>query len=174
MISAERIEQRLVSLRTELAAGGLDGAVIVQNTDLAYFTGTNQQAHLIVPGRGRAAAAGAAHAGAGAGRSRRWLGSSRCGRSRGWRRHWPMRASSRGARIGFELDVLRATTYLGYVRRLDGYRIEDASSAIAAVRSRKSPQDIADMRVAAAQVDQATRAVPEPAAARVGPNLRFK
>ena len=52
MFSLERIEQRLVSLRTELLAGGLDGAVIVQNTDLAYFTGTNQQAHLIVPVRG--------------------------------------------------------------------------------------------------------------------------
>ena len=159
MISAERIEQRLVSLRTELAAGGLDGAVIVQNTDLAYFTGTNQQAHLIVPTRGEPRLL-----------VRRTLERARA--ESPLARIESLRSLSGlapaladvglepGSRIGFELDVLRAATYLGYVRRLDGYRVEDASAAIAAVRSRKSPQDIADMRVAAAQVDQATRAVP--------------
>ena len=49
MVPAEEIERRLDALRRELEADGLDAAVIVQAADLAYFTGTNQQAHLVVP-----------------------------------------------------------------------------------------------------------------------------
>ncbi len=165
MFSPERIEQRLVSLRTELLAGGLDGAVIVQNTDLAYFTGTNQQAHLIVPATGepRLLVRRTLE------RARAESPLARIDSLRSLSGLAPALADAGlepGSLIGFELDVLRAATYLGYVRRLDGYRIGDASAAIAAVRSRKSSQDIADMRVAAAQVDQATRAVP--ALLRVG------
>ena len=52
MIPAEEIDRRIGRLQEALGADGLDGAVIVQHTDLAYFTGTNQQAHLIVPAAG--------------------------------------------------------------------------------------------------------------------------
>ena len=45
----DEIDRRLEALRSALAADGLDGALIVQHTDLAYFSGTNQQAHLVVP-----------------------------------------------------------------------------------------------------------------------------
>ncbi len=159
MSRVEQIERRLASLRAELVAAGLDGAVIVQNTDLAYFTGTNQQAHLIVPAAGQPRLL-----------VRRTL--ERAHSESPLDRIEPLRSLSglvpaladagltAGARIGFELDVLRVNTYLGYVRRLEGYRIEDASAAIAAVRARKSGEDIAEMRTAAAQVDAATRAVP--------------
>jgi Xaa-Pro dipeptidase len=159
MSRVEQIERRLASLRAELVSAGLDGAVIVQNTDLAYFTGTNQQAHLIVPAAGDPRLL-----------VRRTL--DRAHSESPLRRIEPLRSLSglapaladagltAGARIGFELDVLRATTYLGYVRRLEGYRVEDASAAIAAVRARKSAEDIAEMRAAAAQIDAATRAVP--------------
>ena len=53
MIAAEEIEGRLARFQAALAAGGLDAAVIVESTDLAYLTGTNQQAHLVVPASGR-------------------------------------------------------------------------------------------------------------------------
>src|SRR5205085_4386107 len=52
VIAAEEIEGRLARFQAALAAGGLDAAVIVESTDLAYLTGTNQQAHLIVPASG--------------------------------------------------------------------------------------------------------------------------
>lgn len=159
MSRVEQIERRLASLRAELVTAGLDGAVIVQNTDLAYFTGTNQQAHLIVPAAGEPLLL-----------VRRTLERARA--ESPLRQIEPLRSLSGlapalaeagltpGARIGFELDVLRANTYLGYVRRLDGYRVEDASRPIAAVRAYKSDEDIAAMRLAATQVDAATRAVP--------------
>ena len=52
MIPAEEIDRRIGRLQEALGADGLDGAVIVQHTDLASFTGTNQQAHLVVPAGG--------------------------------------------------------------------------------------------------------------------------
>ena len=159
MSAAEQIEQRLASLRAELVAAGLDGAVIVQNTDLAYFTGTNQQAHLIVPAAGEPRLL-----------VRRTLERARAESPlteidslkslSGLAPALAQAGLGAGTHIGFELDVLPAKTYLGYGRRLEGYRLGDASPAIAAVRSRKSPEDIAEMRLAAAQVDAATRAVP--------------
>src|SRR5439155_26882545 len=49
VIPEQEIERRLSRLRRELREGGLDDAVIVQSTDLAYLSGTNPQAHLVVP-----------------------------------------------------------------------------------------------------------------------------
>ena len=54
MVPREEIERRLDALRRGLAGAGMDAALLVQNTDLAYFSGTNQQAHLLVPARGEA------------------------------------------------------------------------------------------------------------------------
>ena len=52
MTPRDEIDRRLDALRSALAADGLDAALIVQHTDLAYFSGTNQQAHLVVPATG--------------------------------------------------------------------------------------------------------------------------
>ncbi|MDY6824790.1 MAG: Xaa-Pro peptidase family protein [Thermodesulfobacteriota bacterium] len=43
------ITARVDALKQRLAAAGLDGALILQNTDLFYFSGTAQQAYLYVP-----------------------------------------------------------------------------------------------------------------------------
>jgi Xaa-Pro aminopeptidase len=159
MADAEQIEQRLAALRAALTVEGLDGAVIVQNTDLAYFTGTNQQAHLIVPVDGDPKLL-----------VRRTLERAREESPLGVIE--PLRSLSGlvpalaaaglapGSRLGFELDVLPTRTYLGYLRRLEGYEVADASRAIASVRAVKSAADIAAIRVAAVQVDLACRAVP--------------
>ena len=52
MTPRDEIDRRLEALRVALAGDGLDAALIVQHTDLAYFSGTNQQAHLVVPAAG--------------------------------------------------------------------------------------------------------------------------
>ncbi len=111
--------------------------MIVQNTDLAYFTGTNQQAHLIVPAEG----------------APRLLVRRTLERAReespiehiqsfrslsGLAPALAEAGAGPGARVGFELDVVSARSYLGYVRRLEGYEVVDASAAIAAVRAVKS------------------------------------
>ena len=46
------IEKRICSFQAELAAAGLDGAFILQNADLFYFSGTIQSAVLFVPSSG--------------------------------------------------------------------------------------------------------------------------
>jgi Xaa-Pro aminopeptidase len=159
VVPGEQIERRLAALRAGLAAAGLGAAVIVQNTDLAYFSGTNQQAHLLVPADG----------------DPRLLVRRTVERARAespLSQIDPLRSLSQlpaalgeaglapGARLGFELDVLPATGFLAYQTRLPGYLIEDCSATVREVRAVKSEWDIGRMRAAASQVDAAARAVP--------------
>ncbi|MDA8306448.1 MAG: aminopeptidase P family N-terminal domain-containing protein, partial [Deltaproteobacteria bacterium] len=51
-IPAEEIANRIVSFQRLLANNGTDVAIIRHNADLFYFTGTVQDAHLIVPASG--------------------------------------------------------------------------------------------------------------------------
>ena len=51
-LPAEEIACRLVNLQVLLAKNGVDVAVIRHNADLFYFTGTVQDAHLVVPASG--------------------------------------------------------------------------------------------------------------------------
>ncbi|MCA1961570.1 MAG: Xaa-Pro peptidase family protein [Desulfomonile sp.] len=48
----EEIDVRIAKLQAKMAAEGLDGALIVQKTDLFYLSGTAQDAHLFVPVEG--------------------------------------------------------------------------------------------------------------------------
>lgn len=51
-VPGEEIEKRIRRFQTELAAGNLDGAFILQNADRFYFSGTIQAAILFVPASG--------------------------------------------------------------------------------------------------------------------------
>ena len=159
MTPAEEIDRRLAALRAALAADGLDGAVIVQHTDLAYFTGTNQQAHLVVPVAGEPAL-----------HVRRVL--ERAREESPLPRIEPLRSLGGlaealaaaglepGARIGLELDVVPARLYLGYRDRLPGYDLADCSPAVRRARAVKSAWDLDQMRAAAAQVRAAVESIP--------------
>ena len=46
------IDDRIEKLQRRLLQEGIDGALIVQNTDLFYFSGTIQQSHLYIPAQG--------------------------------------------------------------------------------------------------------------------------
>jgi Xaa-Pro dipeptidase len=52
MVPASEIANRIVALQALLRKNGVDAAVIRQNADLFYFTGTVQDSHLIVPSSG--------------------------------------------------------------------------------------------------------------------------
>ena len=159
MPPAEEIEQRLRRFAAALSEDGLDAAVVVQSTDLAYLTGTNQQAHLIVP------ASGEARLGV-----RRTLARARVESPlsqidplpslSGLAEALQAAGVDPGAAVGFELDVLPASRYLGYVRRLEGYRVADCSPAIRRVRAVKSSWELERMRRAGEQVRAAAEAVP--------------
>ena len=155
----DEIDRRLEALRSALAADGLDGALIVQHTDLAYFSGTNQQAHLVVPVAGEPVLL-----------VRRVLERARA--ESPLERIEPLRSLAAlaaalasvglesGARIGLELDVLPARLYLGYGRRLPENELGDCSPAVRRVRARKSDWELARMRAAAEQVRRGAEAVP--------------
>ncbi|MGH3075593.1 MAG: aminopeptidase P family N-terminal domain-containing protein, partial [Gaiellales bacterium] len=159
MTPRDEIDRRLEALRAALAADGLDGALIVQHTDLAYFSGTNQQAHLVVPVAGDAVLL-----------VRRVLERARA--ESPLERIEPLRSLAAlaaalasvglesGARIGLELDVLPARLYLGYGRRLPDIELGDCSPAVRRVRARKSDWELARMRAAAEQVRRGAEAVP--------------
>jgi Xaa-Pro aminopeptidase len=159
VVPGTEIERRVGALQAALADARLDAAVLVDLTDLAYFAGTAQAAHLVVPvdapprlyvrrvlERARAEspledvepltslrALPDALAAAGVGP---------------------------GSAVGFELDVVPAALYLRYDRYLTGYRVEDAAAAVRAVRAVKSPWELERIRAAGAQVRAAAEAVP--------------
>jgi Xaa-Pro aminopeptidase len=159
VVPREEIERRLDALRRGLAQAGLDAALLVQNTDLAYFSGTNQQAHLLVPAAGEARLL-----------VRRTVDRAR--RESPLPHIEPLRSLSGlaqaiadsglqpGASVGMEFDVLPAAAYLGYRRRLEGHELVDCSQVVREVRAVKSGWDLERMRGAAVQVDRAARAVP--------------
>jgi Xaa-Pro aminopeptidase len=49
----KEIENRINSLKVAIDKAGLDGVVIVHHTNLFYFSGTSQSAHLFVPKKGK-------------------------------------------------------------------------------------------------------------------------
>jgi len=51
-VPKEEIEKRISRFQAQLVAGSLDGAFILQNADLFYFSGTIQTAVLFVPAKG--------------------------------------------------------------------------------------------------------------------------
>jgi len=159
VVPAGEIEQRLSRFRSSIEASGLGAAVIVQATDLAYLSGTNQQAHLVVPAAGEPRLL-----------VRRVLERARqespLGRIEPLASLGGLAAAlsesgvEPGATVGLELDVLPAARYLGYARRLEGYRLGDCSAALRSVRAVKSAWELERMRRAAEQVRIAAAAVP--------------
>ncbi len=157
---AAEIERRIGRLREGLVRAGLDAAVIVQHADLAYFSGTNQQAHLVVPARGEPRLL-----------VRRVL--ERAQRESAVERIAPLRSLGSlgdelaaagvgpGARVGFELDVLPARAYLGYVRRLPGLELADCSDVVRAGAGREVGRGTSSRCAAACeQVRRGAEAVP--------------
>lgn len=135
------LDQRVAKLQESLRQEDIDGAVIVQNADLFYFTGTIQRSHLFVPREGRPIL----------------LVNKTLKRAQ---EESPMEniihldslrkisavLHSYGygpfKTLGFELDVLPANQYLRYQKLFEPVAIVDVSPLIRAVRMVKSPYEI--------------------------------
>ncbi len=115
LVPAAEVAGRLAGLQATLAARGLDAALLVQNADLYYFSGTVQRSYLYVPAAGEAtlfvrklAERARLESPLGA-RRRRWRARATC-------RRWSPRATARRRRaLGLELDVLPVADF----RRLE-------------------------------------------------------
>jgi Xaa-Pro aminopeptidase len=148
LVPAAEVERRLAAFQEALREQDVGGAVLVQSVDLYYFTGTTQNAHLVVPADGEPVLL-----------VRKTL--ERARDESPLARIEPLgslrdlasaltAAGLSGGRLGFELDVLPAGRYFDYVRRLPGFELVDCSSAIRALRSVKSAWELERIREAAA------------------------
>ncbi len=150
MVPAGEIQARIARFQEGLRAAGLDGALVVQETDLYYLSGTAQSAHLIVPAEGEPALL-----------VRKTLARAR--EESPLDRVEPLRSlrdlpgalaglGLDGGRLGLELDVLPAASYLRYAKRLEGFELADCSGVLRHVRSIKSAYELERIRVACEQV----------------------
>ena len=150
LVPATEVERRLGAFQEALRDHELDGAVLVQSVDLYYFTGTTQNAHLVVPAEGEPvllvrrtlerARAESPLERIEALRSLRDLAAALDG------------AGVSGGRLGFELDVLPALRYLDYAKRLRAFELADCSGLIRGLRAVKSPWELERIREAGAMV----------------------
>ncbi|HET6173913.1 MAG TPA: Xaa-Pro peptidase family protein [Gaiellales bacterium] len=157
---ADEIARRIAAFQLGLQRDGLDGALVVQSADLVYLSGTAQNAHLIVPATGEPLLL-----------VRRDLERARS-ESALERiepftslRALPAAFASAGLgermRLGLELDVLPAASYLRYRELLPGAEPADCMPALWSARSRKSEWELARIRLACEQTKAAMEYAPQ-------------
>ncbi len=146
------IEDRTRRVQAGLRRDGIDLALVVQNVDLYYLTGSIQQGHLLVPAEGESV----------------YLVRKNLERAR---RESPLpsvrsmtglgdlpsalRALGVGASatIGLELDVMPVNLYRRYVKLLPGCVLADCSPAIREARAVKTAFELELIREAGWQAD---------------------
>jgi Xaa-Pro aminopeptidase len=154
MVPAAEIDGRVARFQEALRLEGLDGALVVQETDLVYLAGTGQSAHLVVPAEGEPALLVRKT-------FERARDESPLARVEPLRslRELPAALAScglGGGRLGLELDVLPAAAYLGYARRLDGFELADCSGPLRRVRAVKTTWELEQIHAAAEQLSHVT------------------
>jgi Xaa-Pro aminopeptidase len=151
-VPRSEIEQRLARLREHLAAVGLDGALLHGITNLYYYTGTAQQAHLWVPAAGEPVLL-----------VRRVLERARF--ESPLEQVEPLTSLRALAdrlggarRIGMELDIMPVSLFGAYQKALPGLDATDIGPFVRLSRAVKSEWEIDRIRNSAAAADQTYRA----------------
>jgi Xaa-Pro dipeptidase len=154
MVSRDEIERRVGAFQAALRDDGLAGALVVQDVDLYYLAGTAQSAHLVVPAEGEPVLLVRKTYE----RAREESPLERVEPLRSLRELPTALASAGlgGGRLGLELDVLPAASYLGYARRLERFELADCSGALRRVRAVKSTWELARIRAAAEMLSNVT------------------
>ena len=153
------LADRVTRFQSGLREAGIDAAVLVQSADLVYLAGTAQNAHLLVPAQGDPLLL-----------VRRDLERARdesaLERVEAFTslRALPQALASIGvpptARLGFELDVIPAVSYLRYGSLLGEAEIVDCMPALWGARSRKTAWEVERIRAACAQSGAAFERAP--------------
>ncbi len=159
LVPAAELASRIAGLQAGLAARGLDAALIVQNADLYYFSGTIQHSYLYVPVSGAATLF-----------VRRVLERARLESALAGIVELDSLAALPGAiqehhgvlpgRVGLELDVLPVTRFRGLERLLPDAVFEDVGRDIVHQRAVKSPWEIARIRASGAVADAVCALIP--------------
>jgi Xaa-Pro dipeptidase len=155
MVPREEIDARTRAFQEALGAEGLVGALIIQDVDLYYLSGTAQNVHLVVPAEGEPAL----FVRKTLARAREESPLERIEPLRSLR-ELPAALASCGidaGRLGLELDVVPASLYLQYARRLEGIELAECSHLLRRIRARKSPWELDHIRRAAAMLSRVDR-----------------
>jgi len=156
----DEISDRISTLQAVLAEENIDGALILQSSDLFYFSGTSQQAHLYIPADGDPVLM-----------VRKDI--ERAVQESPIKNTVPLKsprtiphilkenAVPLPQRIGMELDVLPVNHYFNFQAVFGDAEIRDISQRIRLIRAVKSPYEISLIREAARMSDEVASAVPE-------------
>ena len=154
------IEIRIENLKSHLEESGIEAVLILQISDLFYFSGTIQQAHLFVPVNGEPLLMV---------RKSYQRARSESAVKRiipiGSTKQIPDLLRQNGyplpRKLGMELDVLPANLFLSYQNIFDGATLVDISPVIRMVRAVKSDYEIGMIEKAAGFSDQVAGSVKE-------------
>ncbi len=152
------IDSRIEKLQGKLQEQGIDAALITQNVDLFYFTGSCQKGHLIVPAKGEACYLVSKSLE----RAQKETPLERVEYQQSFRQ-LPARVQEiAGAvkKIGLELDVLPAALYFRYREAFKDLEIADISWVIRELRMYKSPYEVGIIKKAAEISREMLMAVP--------------
>ncbi|EKD37576.1 MAG: hypothetical protein ACD_75C01083G0004 [uncultured bacterium] len=152
--------KRIANLQQAIIARGMDGALIVQKTDLYYFSGTSQQGWLYVPGSGKPVLMIFKEYE----RAREESGLDEIVSIPGYKKI-PEILVGYGYPtpfvLGMELDVLPVNLYFQYQAIFAKTKIVDVSNEIRLIRAVKSEYEIGKLKAAAALSDKVAARVPE-------------
>jgi len=147
MTPREELERRINKLQEVMQAKGIGGALLLQRADLFYFSGTGQNAHLIIP----AVSEPTLVVKKSITRARQESSLENIVPYTGREDLTGILKESIPAKstIGLETDVLPANLYFRYQQILDGYNLTDISGPIREIRAIKSPYELEQMKRAA-------------------------
>ena len=154
------LNQRIDAVQARLQAENIDGILIVQNSDLFYFSGTTQQAHLYIPASGQPILM-----------VRKDFKRARLESTLARvvplasPRKIPAILAEHGypqpQTLGLECDVLPANLFFGYQKIFSDVRLADAAPLIRVVRAVKSTYEIELITRAAKLADQVAASMTE-------------
>ena len=154
----EELYERIGKFQERLRKADIQAALVVQKADLFYFSGTCQDAHLLIPAQGEPllmvrksyerALEDSALEKIIAVRSFKDIGGSISGVING------------KARIGMELDVLPVNLFSRYRKMLEPLEIVDVSGLIREIRMIKTPYEIEYLRDAASLTSEMFAEIP--------------
>jgi Xaa-Pro aminopeptidase len=154
----EELYGRIVRFQEHLRTAGVEGALIIQNADLFYFSGTCQDAHLLIPAQGEPLLMVRKSYG-------RALEESALDRVVAVNNLVDVRNEiaqilKSKCRIGLEMDVLPANLFLKYKELLQPLEVVDVSEAIRKTRIIKTQYEIARLKDSASLSSEMFRQVP--------------
>lgn len=156
----QEIARRVRAFQELMQENEIDGALLVQNADQIYFTGTCQQAHLYVPADGQPLYMVRRDVERAANDARGCTVVS----LRSFREIKEIIIASGlplPKRLGLEFDVLPLAYYRQYEKNLPSFIPVDCSPLIRKLRAVKSPLEIEIMNRAARMMDRVFSEVPE-------------